>query len=304
MKRIIFWVCLLFSFCLVLFIGFSYYVTSRFIAKQQYDERSLQKTARYRQALIDEHLALPISIQTEDNVELDALLILRPQAHYTLLMNHGWWMHKEKIRALVDLFSDANILLFDFRAHGQSKGGFTTLGHHEQKDIQAAFEYLQCHDETKDLPVFGLGLSMGAAALVGAARTLPFKGLIIDSMFGRLDEVIGHTFTYQTGLPNFPFFYLCKWWYRYFCNCSMHEINPKQWAQEIDMPVLMIHCYEDHLVEPSVAQQIFASLKTNIKKLWLVEKSRHAKIFKHYPLEYKEKTKEFINAILLPDHPE
>ena len=245
----------------------------------------------YKQKLIKKFNGIPVSIETEDKLALSGLLFLRPHAPYNLLVCHGWCIHKERLRKLIKMFPHANILLFDFRAHGESAGDFSSIGYFERSDVVAAFKYLQNHEHTKELPIFGIGFSMGAASLLGAAaQGLPFSGLILDSIFGRLDELIHGTFTFQTGLPSFPLFNLCKSWYEYLCNCRMDDINPAEWARLVSIPIFIIHSQEDHLVHPSAVQQLYENVKSAFR---LMKSQKHLNYFKY--AYRRQKIKDIIN---------
>ncbi|HEV2121586.1 MAG TPA: alpha/beta hydrolase, partial [Chloroflexota bacterium] len=54
------------------------------------------------------------------------------------------------------------VLLFDFQAHGESEGRYTTVGLREVEDVHAAIDYLQKR-EGEDVILLGFGISMGAS---------------------------------------------------------------------------------------------------------------------------------------------
>jgi uncharacterized protein len=63
-----------------------------------------------------------------------------------------------------------NVLAFDFYGAGQSPGHLTTFGASEQRDVLAALDWLRLnHPETRR--ICGVGVTTGAAALIGAASS-------------------------------------------------------------------------------------------------------------------------------------
>src|SRR5690606_1705403 len=102
-----------------------------------------------------------------------------------------------------DIFQDDTLLLLDFRAHGSSEGSFISLGHHEIKDIKAAYDFLSSDPRTQGLPLYALGVSMGSSSLVQATSiyALPFSGLILDSGFACLERQMKRTFSRFSRLP-------------------------------------------------------------------------------------------------------
>lgn len=62
-----------------------------------------------------------------------------------------------------------NVLAFDFRAHGESGGQLTTFGAHEKHDVLGAVRWVRENRPEESQKIFGVGASMGAAALIAAA---------------------------------------------------------------------------------------------------------------------------------------
>ena len=62
----------------------------------------------------------------------------------TLVVGHGFSMDFRSMVQISDILRDNgyNLFLFDFRAHGQSKGKMCSFGFHEGKDIAGAVSYV------------------------------------------------------------------------------------------------------------------------------------------------------------------
>jgi pimeloyl-ACP methyl ester carboxylesterase len=292
---------LVISICLILItisLGLiSLYIVKRFTSRRVRDDDWHVKVTLYKQSLCKDHHGIPISFTTKDGIDLSGILFVREKARYNLLVCHGYFRHKEDVRRLVELCPDENVLFFDYRAHGESAGSATTIGAHEIWDVMAAYSLLETHEKTKELPIVGLGFSMGAATLLGAAaQGATFKGLIIDSVFKRLDEQIAKIFSDKTGLPAIPFARLCQTVYSYLYSQDMSDVNPYEWIQKIPTPMLIIHAKNDTFANSAIAHELFA-VKPGVKKLWIVDDAPHATIFKHYPQEYAHEIKTFLSSL-------
>jgi alpha-beta hydrolase superfamily lysophospholipase len=75
-----------------------------------------------------------------------------------------------------------NVLAFDFRAHGESGGQLSTFGDHERFDVLGAVRWLRENRAEQSRKIFGLGASMGAAALIAAAADDSPEGRAIDAL--------------------------------------------------------------------------------------------------------------------------
>ena len=90
------------------------------------------------------------------------------------------------------------MLAFDFRAHGESDGQFTTFGDLERNDVLAAVRWTRANHPNESQKLFGLGESLGAAALISAAADTQSEGQAIDAVavftpYDRLSTLIQDT---------------------------------------------------------------------------------------------------------------
>lgn len=86
-----------------------------------------------------------------------------------------------------------NVLIFDFRAHGDSAGQLTTFGDFESRDVLGAIRWVRQAHPDQSQHLFGIGLNTGAAALIGAAADPSPEGqsleaIAVDGIFRRFDR--------------------------------------------------------------------------------------------------------------------
>jgi len=96
----------------------------------------------------------------------------------TVILAHGWSSNKSDMldRAAI-LHPTYNLLLFDFRNHGQSGPADTTQGVHEAGDLLAMLDWLA--ESKGSAPVAVLGVAMGGASGLNAAVADPRIGAVI-----------------------------------------------------------------------------------------------------------------------------
>jgi uncharacterized protein len=102
----------------------------------------------------------------------------------TIILCHGFGADKAAdLRMARDMVPNGyNVLAFDFRAHGQSGGQFTTFGALERQDVLGAVRWVKANHPQESKKIFGLGESMGAAALINAAADQSDEGQSIDAI--------------------------------------------------------------------------------------------------------------------------
>jgi alpha-beta hydrolase superfamily lysophospholipase len=102
----------------------------------------------------------------------------------TVIICHGLGSSKSNQLMLAGAFVPAgyNVLIFDFRAHGESDGQLSSFGDLERRDVLAAVRWLRENRPGQSREIFGLGASMGGAALIAAAADPSPEGQAIQSI--------------------------------------------------------------------------------------------------------------------------
>jgi hypothetical protein len=275
------------------------YFVHKSTARQLFPARRIQEHRLFGDILRSKFSAQTVSFYTDDNVQLAGLLIVRPGASRNIILCHGYRMTKERMHRFALMFPKDNILLFDYRAHGESGGKWTTIGHHEKKDVLAAAKFLNEHEHTKNIPIVGIGVSMGAVSLLAAAtQSELFKAIILDSPFCRLDEQTQRMVVRRHKLPHFPFGMLVQNFFERMHQFQLQSVNSIECAQNLNVPVLMIHSQQDKTVPVQDAHRIYERINSS-KELWIVSKSGHARIFTEMTDEYAQRVHSFFERLHL-----
>jgi fermentation-respiration switch protein FrsA (DUF1100 family) len=111
----------------------------------------------------------------------------------TVIVCHGLAANKanQLVMARELIPAGYNVLAFDFRAHGQSGGQLASFGDIERRDVLGAVRWLRDMKPGESREIFGVGASMGAAALIAAAADDSDEGRAIDAVavYGTFDDL-------------------------------------------------------------------------------------------------------------------
>lgn len=151
-----------------------------------------------------------------------------------------------------------NVLLVDYRGYGLSLGPFPSEMR-VYEDAIAAYRYLT---ETRQIPQHQLwlfGHSLGGAIAIDLASHRPAAGLIVQSSFSSMRQVVALTDQYSW-MP-------IDW-------ILTQQFDSIEKVPNLRLPVLYIHGLEDDTIVPSMSQQLYTA-SPDPKQLWLVPGAGH-----------------------------
>jgi len=191
------------------------------------------------------------------------------------------------------------VLLFDFRAHGESGGRRTSLGYHEQKDVVAALDFLRTRHEIDPgrMGIYGFSLG-GSTTVLAAARTGAFKAVVADSAFTSLRDQAREAITGFYHLPSFPFLQLAVVGYELYFQTNIDSISPVSVIAAIaPNPVLIIAGEGDKLIPADNGRKLF-SAAGKPKELWIIPGADHGGTLAAAGSEYEKRVGEFFDTHL------
>ena len=151
-----------------------------------------------------------VSFAAADGLELSAWQVPGAQGLPTVVLCHDWGDTRESLIPLALELSHRRfpLLMFDFRGHGRSQGGFSTLGAEEARDVLGALDYARRMqgDGREGLGLYGVGMGAHAAVLAAserpAVRVVVLDGLYPDPGYELVRRFYGG---WRSGMPRAEF---------------------------------------------------------------------------------------------------
>ena len=142
------------------------------------------------------------------------------------------------------------VFAFDFTGCGWSDGEYISLGWHEQEDVACVVEFLRRSNKVSTIGLWGR--SMGAVtALMYAAKDLSIAGLVLDSPFSSLKNLINELAKDRVGLPDFIVRQAIKWikeTIKEKADFNLDDVEPKDYAEKCFIPAYFCHSKNDTFV--------------------------------------------------------
>lgn len=223
----------------------------------------------------------------------------------TIIFAHGFRSNRlhpsvptlELAHALVS--EGFNVLMFDFRNHGESGGNVTTLGYHEVKDVLGAVQWLRQERPAQAERIGIIGFSMGAVTSIIAASQEPAIGAVVaDSPFSDLRSYLQVNMPFWTGLPNVPFTWTIIALLPPLIDLAVDQVSPVAVMPDIPQPILLIHTDGDTAVPVEESRRLAAAGNPDRTELWIVPGDRHVGARSADPAAYDQRIIEFFRESL------
>lgn len=244
-----------------------------------------------------------ITLTTRDGLVRNGILVTRPNARGNIVMCHPAAYDKYFMTPYAEkTFSYYNCLYFDFRRHGEnSKKQCSTLGKKEIYEVEAAVNLFKQDKKIKNLPIFGFGVSLGAATLIEAeSKKHQFDALILQSPFESLRKQVSRTFPFF-GLPlmhNLIFGEPMRLYSKIKYRVRSFSVHPDHSIRFIRTPIFLMHAHNDPVIVFDAYKKLKKAGNKCIVKTWSPVFGRHTELFKTYPDLYTKKCNEFLNNVI------
>jgi len=192
-----------------------------------------------------------------------------------------------------------NVLMFDFRNAGKSKGRTTGLGYFEKHDLFSAIDYAIQEKNQEEIAL--LGWSMGAAtALIAGCEHPAVSCIIADSPFSDLEPFLKENLSFWTKLPKRPFTPIIYHSMRKLLKIHPNEVSPINNVKSTKgKAFFLIHSKTDEAIPYTESEKIFQSISSDThKELWLVEYGEHINSYLLYKEEYERRVLLFLEKHL------
>lgn len=242
-----------------------------------------------------------LNLKATDGLTLSGWFIPSPRAKATIICCHGYPANKSDILPFVKfLHPQFNLLLFDFRAHGESGGKAVTFGITEPRDVWGAVKYLQNRPDTASLPIGIWGYSMGGAvAIIAASEDKSIRAIVSDSAYANFPEMTVRQFG-LLGPLKYPLAGIANLLGRALFRVDPSRASPEEVINKVDVPVLFIHAEFDSVTPVEHAKRLY-SKANQPKELWIRGRDYHTSISPENTISYETRVLSFFQKHLLKE---
>jgi uncharacterized protein len=244
----------------------------------------------------------------------------------TVVICHGYRISRAHLRPVAALEYEFgyNVLLFDFRGHGESESVATSGGNAETHDLEAALTVASQQPETQPGKIIIHAFSMGASIALLTPPHPDVVAIIADSPYARLDEILcrfvqwrllQESTRWKPPLQQLRRTFPAIAWGTVAASSIVFRLrfghaliarpaaSFKRWQAQSKKkhplcppPILLVHGTDDTLIPITHAHQIAAAAQAaNISlETYFVEHAPHCGAYAHNPERYVQVLQQFI----------
>lgn len=214
----------------------------------------------------------------------------------TVILFHGITVNKASLldEGYEFLKLGYNILMLDFRGHGNSGGSTTTIGVRETEEVKLAWDYLQQKGEQN---IFLYGSSMGAVAVAKSITDYQLNpaGIILEMPFQNLQTYLKAR-ARMLGFPQQPFAFLTTFWIGVERGFNGFNFKTTRYVKGINCPVLMQCGGLDPFVLMKESEKIYTAIASTQKKLVVYDRAQHESFLRRDPIKWRIETEKFLST--------
>ena len=219
-----------------------------------------------------------VTLTTDDDVELHGWYIPGQDKAKTLLFFHGNAGNISHRGESVSIFHDLglNVLIFDYRGYGQSKGKPGEQGLYN--DARAAWRYLTKVKNIAERNIILFGRSLGGAVAIKLATEVQAGGLIVESTFSSARDMARHLFPVLSNVIYVRF-----------------DFNNVENIKQVNYPAMFIHGPDDDIIPYKLGYKVYEA--ANQPKAFFELKGDHNSGFQQSQPEYQRQLQKFIAGL-------
>jgi len=235
-----------------------------------------------------------IELHTEDGITLSAWYT-PPKNGAVILLAHGYSGFRTTNYYLLFAKRGFGVLAWDFRAHGESGGDFSTLGDDERLDVEAALDYALAQSGVRHVGAWG-GSMGGATVILTAAYRPEIEAVVSDSAYPTLEDA------YRVGSPA-TVFQPMMFFIEMQTGANIDDVRPVDEIGKISpRPVFIIDGWEGAAVIMNSPYRLH-NAAGDPKTLWVEEGVPHFSMYAYYPEEYAQRVIDFFEEYLVNTAP-
>lgn len=212
----------------------------------------------------------------------------------TIILFHGITVTKSSVIDEANEFHylGYNVLLVDFRGHGNSGGNTTTIGFREAEEVKLAFDYISNNGEKN---IYLYGFSMGAVAVAKAVQLYDLhpSGVILEAPFRSLQTYLKGK-AGLIGFPRQPFAFFTTFWIGLEKGFGGFGHQTTSYVKDIRCPVLLQWGTQDNFVPRKDIDKIYTSVGSARKKMVIYEGAQHESLLRFNADKWRAETEAFL----------
>lgn len=229
-----------------------------------------------------------VNFESEDGLNIAAWYAPPSKADGSAaLLLHGHAGNRDQLLCHAEYLVEAGYgaLLIDFRNHGDSAGGFTSMGAHEIKDGRAAYRFLERQANVARIALWGH--SMGGAVACALMSEVDAAALFVDATFTDFPSIVRHGVSAR-GLPVSPISEILTGLYGFLSGSDWDALRPADHLAALDKPALLFHGSEDPIIPIAEAKRMAAA--NPLIRLSIFEGGGHSDLYELDPQRYRSET--------------
>jgi uncharacterized protein len=212
----------------------------------------------------------------------------------TVILFHGITSHKDMLLSEAGEFRywGYNVMLVDFRAHGNSGGNTTTIGVKEPEEVNLAYSYVS-QKSKKNIILYGSSLGAVVVAKAVADFRLQPAGVILEMPFESLQSYLKDK-ARILGFPEQPFAFLATFWIGVERGFNGFKHQTPNYVSKITCPALMQWGAKDQFVLKGETEKVFNALASANKRLVVYDNAGHESFLRNDPAKWRIEVENFL----------
>lgn len=243
-----------------------------------------------------------VSFKSSDGLTLKGWWIPVPKGkpQGTVVLAHGLYHNRLQTLSRAAFLHEAGyqVLLMDFRGHGESEKAALTGGLAESQDLVGAADYLKASKKLQP-PLVYLGLSLGAMAAMRAGVTVEEAVLILDSPLPNVRAYVSRRTVgkWFVNVPGFTESCLKAYNRDTGLHLTTADLDLTPTAQQLKERWVLIFVGEkDDLAPVKEVERLFKDIPTRTKQLFITPMAGHEGTYQSAPALYERTVLAFLNS--------
>jgi len=186
-----------------------------------------------------------------------------------------------------------SVLMFDFRAHGESEGDVARIGTDEWRDVIAAVDFVSAQPGIEHIGASGVSMG-GVSVIEAAAQDDRLEAVISEVAFTTLRDVLRWRADQFGIISQIPVLYTAN---RY--GLEPRDVRPIDDLCSISpRPVMLTYSLADDTLSPDTPDRMIDAACDPLET-WVVDGAAHGSLFKYDPAGWETRAVAFFDMALL-----